>query len=325
MNNSKRKIIIPGGTGFLGQSLIASSLSEKYEFVVLSRNGTVPQQHARLVPWDACTLGEWAREIDGAYAVINMTGKNIKCIHTDKNLKVIRDSRVNSAKVIGQAIKQAQNPPSIWIQMSSATIYKHRFDTPNSEKEGLIGEDPQIPTTWKKIVSLIQDWEDALYESQTNNTRKIAARCGVVMGLNPGGAFDIFIKLCRWGLGGSVAGGKQMVSWLHTSDFIKSIDFLLNNNHIQGPVNLCAPKAIPQSEIMKVLRQVVGAKFGLPAPKWAIKLSSYIIGIDSELILKSHYVKPQVLIDNQFPFEYSDWLTAAKNLYSQWKKTGKGS
>ena len=159
MNSNKMKIIIPGGTGFLGQSLIASSLSEKYEFVILSRNGITSPQRARLVPWDACTLGEWAREIDGAYAVINMTGRNIKCIYTDKNLKLLKESRVNSTKVIGQAIKQAQNPPPIWIQMSALGVYKHRFDAPNNEKEGIIGEDAQTPTTWKKIVSLVQDWK----------------------------------------------------------------------------------------------------------------------------------------------------------------------
>ena len=325
MNSNKMKIIIPGGTGFLGQSLIASYLSEKYEFVVLSRNGTTSRQQARLVPWDACTLGEWAREIDGAYAVINMTGRNIKCIYTDKNLKTLKDSRVNSTKVIGQAIKQAQNPPPIWIQMSALGVYKHRFDAPNNEKEGIIGEDAQTPITWKKIVNLVQDWEEALYEAQTDNTRKVAARCGVVMGLNPGGVFDIFIKLCRWGLGGPIAGGQQMVSWLHISDFINSIKFLLENNQIQGPVNLCTPKAISQAKLMKTLRQTVGAKFGLPAPKWAIELSAYITGIDSELVLKSRYVKPQVLIDNQFPFQYPNWLETAQDLYSNWRKLKKNT
>ena len=317
------KIVIPGGTGFLGQSLITSPLFEKYEFVVLSRNGTASVPRARLVPWDACTLGEWAKEINGAHAVINMTGRNIKCIYTDKNLKVLKDSRVHSTKVIGQAIKQVQEPPPIWIQMSAAGIYKHRFDAPNDEKEGLIGEDPQAPASWKKIVNLVQEWEEALQESQTDNTRKVAARCGVVMGSNPGGVFDIFTKLCRWGLGGSTAGGRQMISWLHISDFINSIKFLLENDQIQGPVNLCVPQAISQEEIMKTLRQTVGAKFGLPAPKWAIEISSYITGIDSELTLKSRYVKPQVLLDHRFSFQYPDWPAAAADLFSKWKKNKK--
>ena len=179
------KIVIPGGTGFLGRLLIKSLLPENHELIVLSRGGASSCQ-AQLVPWDAQTLGEWAREIDGADAVINLTGQSIKCLHTDKNLKILRESRVNSTQVIGQAIRQAQNPPPLWIQMSTATIYTHRFDAPNNEINGKIGEESKVPSSWKKIVSLIQAWEEALYSSQTNSTRKIAARCGSCNGFKPG-------------------------------------------------------------------------------------------------------------------------------------------
>ena len=314
------KIVIPGGTGFLGRLLIKSLLSENHELVVLSRGGISASQ-ARLVPWDARTLGEWAKEIDGADAVINLTGQSVKCLYTDKNLKALKDSRVNSTQVIGQAIKQAQKPPAVWIQMSSAAIYTHRFDAPNDEENGKIGEESEVPSTWKKIVDLVKDWEEALYSSQTDYIRKVAVRCGVVMGLNPGGAFDIFLKLSRYGLGGRVANGKQMMSWIHESDFVNSIKFLLRNNTIKGPVNLCSPHPVSQEEFMKILRQITGAKFGLPAPKWVIELSSYFIGIDSELSLKSRYVVPKILLDNQFSFQFSNWTDAAKNLFSKWKKT----
>ena len=315
------KIVIPGGTGFLGRLLIKSLLPEKHELIVLSRGGTSSSQ-ARLIPWNAQTLGEWAKEIDGADAVINLTGQSIKCLHTDKNLKIIKDSRVKSTQAIGQAIRQAQNPPPLWIQMSAASIYTHRFDAPNDEINGEIG-DKSVPSSWKKVVSLIQSWEGALHSSQTDNTRKIAVRCGVVMGLNPGGAFDIFLKLSRYGLGGKVGNGKQMISWIHAHDFVKSIKFLLTNNTIKGPVNLCSPYPVSQEEFMNTLRKTVGAKFGIPAPKWLIEFSSYLTGIDPELSLKSRYVVPKVLTDSQFPFDFPHWEDAAKDLFSDWKKLRK--
>ena len=316
------KIVIPGGTGFLGRLLVESFLadSEKHDIVVLSRGGARSSK-ARLVPWDARTLGEWAREIEGADAVINLTGKNIKCLYTDENIKKLRDSRVLSTEVVGQAIKQAKSPPSVWLQMSAISIYPHRLNPPpHDEQNGQVGESSTAPLTWKSISQLVQDWESALYSAQTSETvRKVALRCGVVMGLNPGGAFNIFLKLSRYGLGGSLAGGQQMISWLHELDFVRAIRCVLKNAHIKGPVNLCSPYPLPQAEFMKILREKLGAKWGLPAPKWAVILSSYLTGIDSELSLKSRYVIPKVLQDSSFNFQFPHWKEAVKNLLEQEK------
>ncbi|MDE0119785.1 MAG: DUF1731 domain-containing protein [Bdellovibrionales bacterium] len=312
------KIVIPGGTGSLGRLLAKSDLFREHDLVVLSRGGRRSNQ-VRMVPWDGQTLGEWAREMDGADIVINLSGQSVKCLYTDKNLKTLKDSRVKSTQVIGQAIRQAKKPPTLWIQMSSTAIYTHRFDAPNDEESGQIGESPNIPVVWKHIVQLVKDWEEALYSSQTDHTRKIAIRSGVVMDLTPGGAFDIFLKLSRFGLGGNIAGGKQMVSWIHKSDFINAIHFLIQNNTITGPVNMCSPYPVSQGEFMKTLRKTVGAKWGLPATKWMIELSSYFIGIDSELSLKSRYVIPKVLMDKQYSFLFPEWSSAAKDLYAQWK------
>ena len=323
----RMKIVIPGGTGFLGQLLIKSFISdsEKHDLVILSRGGggKIPDNSVRLVPWDAHTLGEWAREIDGADVVINMTGKSVKCFYTDKVLKTLRDSRVLSTEVVGQAIKQAQKPPPLWIQMSSSAIYAHTFDTPNDEEKGKIGEDPETPRVWKEISRLVQEWEKALYSFSTDQTRKVLIRCGVVMGLRKGSAFDIFVKLSRWGLGGTIASGKQRVSWIHESDFVNSIRYLLENKSITGPVNLCAPYPLSQKEFMKILREVMGVKFGLPATKWMVELSSYLTRIDSELSLKSRYIIPKVLLDNKFHFQFPYWKEAAKDLFSRWKQVSK--
>ena len=313
------KIVIPGGTGSIGRLLTESDLFKKHDLVVLSR-GRGQSSQVRMVPWDGQTLGEWASEIDGADIVINLSGQSVKCLYTDKNLKTLKDSRIKSTQVIGQAIRQAKKPPHLWIQMSSAAIYKHRFDAPNDEETGHIGESPDIPVVWKNIVQLVQDWEEALYSSQTDHTRKIAIRSGIVMDLSPGGAFDIFLKLSRFGLGGTIAGGKQMVSWVHKSDFINAINFLIQNDTITGPVNMCSPQPLSQAEFMKILRETAGVKWGLPATKWMIELSSYFIGIDSELSLKSRYAIPKVLMDNKYSFLFPDWPSAAKDLYTQWKE-----
>ncbi len=319
------KIVIPGGSGFLGHLLIEAFLfdTEKHDLVVLSRSGgdgSVSRQ-VRLVPWDAHTLGEWAKEIDGADVVINMTGKNVTCFYTDKILKTLKDSRVLSTEVVGQAIQQAQKPPPVWIQMSSSTIYAHSFDTPHDEETGKIGEKPEMPRTWKKISELVQDWEKTVNSSKTEKTRKVLARSGIVMGSRKGTAFDIFLKLSRWGLGGPIAGGTPMITWIHADDFVNSIKFILKNTNISGPVNLCSPYPLSQGEFMKILRETAGIKFGLPATKWMVELASYITQIDSELSLKSRYAVPKILLDNKFNFRFPQWKDATENLFMKWKKT----
>ena len=316
------KIVIPGGTGLLGQLLTRSFIQKKYQVVVLSRRGDNSSE-GELVPWDACTLGEWAQKINGADAVINMTGKNIKCLYTDKNLKTLRNSRINSTRVIGQAIKQAKTPPPIWIQMSAAGIYTHSLSTPQDEEIGKIGEDPCRPDSWKKIVRLVQDWEEALFSSETPQTRKVAVRAGIIMSAQNNSAFSKLTQLCRFGLGGTIGKGKQMNSWLHESDFVNGIHFLLENSNLEGPVNFCSPHPVSQTEMMQTLRKITGAGFGIPATNWMVELSSYITQIDPELILKSRYVIPKVLQDHHFSFEFPRWEQAAKDLYTKWMKKKK--
>ena len=311
------KIVLAGGRGFLGQELIkafAKDSVQKHDLVVLSRGGSLSGP-ARLVPWNARTLSEWAREVDGADVIINLTGQSVKCLYTDKNLGALRDSRILSTQVMGQAIRQAQNPPSLWIQMSTASIYTHSFKHPHDEETGQIGEPENIPIVWRKISRLVQDWEQACHSSQVEvTTRKVLVRSGVVMGLNKGGAFDIFLNLSRFGLGGPVAGGKQMVSWIHSEDFVKAIRFLIDNKEIRGPVNVCSPEPLPQAVLMKTLRSAVGVKWGLPATKWMVTIFSYLTGIDSELSLKSRYVMPKVLTDKGFSFSFPHWREAVADL-----------
>ena len=271
----------------------------------------------RAVFWDGHSLGKWVEEINGAFAVINLSGRSIKCLFTKNNINTLKNSRVQSTKVIGQAIAQAKHPPALWIQISSVAVYSHSLCEPHDEQSTRLGEKGRpVPFAWKQIAQLVQSWEEALYLTPTPRTRKILARLSVVMGEGSGSAFDIFCRLAKWGLGGSVAGGRQYVSWIHEQDFLQSIVFLMQNPHIKGVVNLTAPHPIAQRDFMAVLCLLLGRRLALPASKWMIKLSSYFTRVDPELILKSRYVVPKILIENNFQFQFPHWPPAARSLLS---------
>ena len=311
------KIILAGGTGFLGQILTSSFLSENHKVVVLGRRKTFSTS-ARYIPWDGETQGSWIKEIHNADVVINLAGQSVKCLYTDSKIEELKNSRVLPAKAISQAIQQADQPPSLWIQLSSLTIYSHSLHSPHDEENHQIGNEPY--PVWQKISKLVQDWEQAQHQFPTNQTRKVTVRCGVVMDVHPSSAYPVFLKISLLGLGGSIGNGQQMISWIHKTDFIQAIHFLIKNKNIQGPVNVCSPHPISQKEFMKILRQTAGVPVGLPATKWMLQLSSYLTNIDSELSLKSRYVLPKILLDHQFSFQYPHWKSASQDLFSQVQK-----
>jgi len=207
------KVVLPGGSGQLGRALARALEERGDEVVVLSRHGS---GRARAVEWDGRSLGAWSREVDGADAVINLAGRSVNCRYTEANLREMLDSRVESTKAVGLAVEQARRPPRVWLQMSTATIYAHRFDAPNDERTGHIGGDePDVPSYWRKSVEIAMAWEGTLHDAHTPATRKVALRTAMVMGAEPGGVFDVLAVMARRGLGGPLAGGRQYVSWVH--------------------------------------------------------------------------------------------------------------
>src|SRR5687768_8304392 len=173
------KVVIPGGTGQIGRVLSRTLQARGDEVVVLSRGGT---SKARVVQWDGATLGPWVDEIDGADVVINLAGRNVNCRYTDRNLKEMMSSRIDSTRVVGLAIEKAARPPRVWLQMSTATIYAHRFDAPNDELMGHIGgEEPDAPPYWKRSIEIAKAWERTQHEASTPHTRKVALRSAMVM------------------------------------------------------------------------------------------------------------------------------------------------
>ncbi|WP_438038510.1 DUF1731 domain-containing protein [Sorangium sp. So ce128] len=312
------KIILPGGSGQVGQILARAFAADGHEVIVLCRSASVPA--GRVVPWDGRTLGPWASELDGADVVFNLAGRSVNCRYTDENLLAMRSSRVDSTRAVGEAIAAAARPPRVWLQMSTATIYAHRHDAPNDEATGLLGGDePDVPSYWRNSVEIARAWEQALDEARTPHTRKIAIRASMVMSPDRGGIFDVLLGLTRRGLGGPAGGGQQFVSWIHDRDFMRATRFLIERDDISGPVNLASPGPLPYGDFMRALREAWGIGFGLPATKWMLEVGALVMRTDTELVLKSRRVVPGRLREAGFTFAFTEWSSAARDLVARWR------
>ncbi len=307
------KVVIPGGAGHLGRLLSRALRSRGFEVVVLSRSPGRDE-----VAWDGRTLGEWARELDGADVVVNLAGRSVNCRYTKANLAEMMSSRVDSTRVVGEAIARAARPPRLWIQMSTATIYAHRFDAANDEATGhLGGSEPGAPAYWGFSVEIAKAWEQAQAEARTPGTRKVALRAAMVMSAEPGGVFSVLSRLARFGLGGRAGSGEQFVSWIHEDDFLRAVLFLIEHEEIEGPVNLASPEPLPQRDLMRDLRAAWRMPFGLPAPAWLLEIGAFFLRTDTELLLKSRRVVPGRLLASGFRFERPSWSAAAGELVAR--------
>jgi len=308
------KIVIPGGTGHIGATLVRSLADAGHEVVVLTRQ---PRRSGE-VGWDGRTLGPWAAEVDGSDVVINLAGRSVNCRYTDANLRQMMDSRVDSARAVGAAIAAARRPPAAWLQMSTATIYAHSLDRPHDEASGEVGgTETGVPAYWSYSVSIAMNWEQAQASAVTPGTRKLALRTAIVMSPERGGAFATLSRLTRLGLGGPVGGGRQYVSWIHGADLARAVSFLIARDDIDGAVNLAAPSPLPQRDFMRELRAAWGVRAWLPATRWMAEIGAFALRSDTELLLKSRYVLPGRLTAAGFAFEYAAWPSAAADLVSQ--------
>ncbi len=290
-----KKMIIAGGSGFLGQSLINYFLPKNYEIIVLSRSvKKTGNDKLRYVQWNAKTLDIWMTELEGATVLINLTGKSVDCRYSEKNKAEILNSRVNSTKVLGEAIQACAIPPKVWMNSSTATIYEHSLAQKMTEENGTIGDDFSM--------NVAKSWEATFYNCHTPKTNKIALRTSIVLGKN-GGAFIPLKNLTKLGLGGTQGNGNQKVSWIHEHDFCRAIEFLLDKKAV-GTFNITAPNPIPNKNFMKTLRKVMKIPVGIVQPKWLLKLGARIIKTEAELILKSRFVIPEKLVSKGFQFQY---------------------
>lgn len=311
------KIVLAGGTGQVGSLFRRRAVARGDEVTVLSRH----PRDASEVAWDGRTLGAWKSAIDGSDVVINLAGRTVNCRYTKKNLEEMMSSRVDSTRVIGEAIAGSATPPSVWLQMSTATIYAHRLDAANDEATGVIGgSEPGVPAYWAFSTDIAKAWERTQREAATPGTRQVQLRAAMIMSPDRDGIFDTLARIARWGLGGSVGGGAQYVSWIHENDFCAALDFLIERKDLDGAVNLAAPNPLPYREFIKDVREAVGAKIGLPATRWMAEIGAFALRTDTELILKSRRVVPGRLREAGFEFAFADWREASRELASRWRQ-----
>ncbi len=302
----RRRLVVPGGGGFLGRTLASWFSREGWEVVVLSRREEVQVPGARIVRWDGKTAGPWHADLEGAAALVNLAGRSVNCRYTPRNRQVIYDSRLHSTRALGEALARCDSPPPVWINASSATIYRHAEDRAMDEETGELGTGFSV--------DVCRRWEEELFRPELPRTRRVALRAAMVFGREPGGVFDAFYRLARLGLGGTQGPGTQYVSWIHAEDFARSVEWLIQREDLSGPVNCAAPHPLPNREFLRRLRQACGVPVGLPAARWMLEIGAIVLGTETELLLKSRRVVPGRLLASGFAFRYPEWAEAAAAL-----------
>ena len=318
--NRHLRIVIPAGNGQVGTVLARHFHSRGHEVIVFARMPFAAPW--RVVNWDGQNLGQWTSELENSDVVINLAGRSVNCRYTAANRKAIMDSRTETTRLLGRAIGQLANPPRLWMNASTATIYRHVYDRAMDERTGEIGgHEPDAPAKWKFSIDVATAWEAAFFEDKTPHTRKIALRSAMIMSPDRGGIFDMLLRLVRFGLGGTAGSGEQFISWIHDADFLSALDFLITHEEVERCVNISSPNPLSNREFMRALRQAWGARIGLPATNLMLELGSILLRTETELVLKSRRVVPGRLLEAGFQFQFPDWSAAANNLVDRWRET----
>lgn len=321
-----KKIVIAGGSGQIGTLLARHFVREGHAVIILSRRAAAEEQATapcKMVCWDGGNPGAWSRELQGSDILINLSGRSVDCRYSARHRREIVDSRVQSTNILGKVVSGMDEPPSLWINAGTATIYRHALDRPMNEASGEIGGcEPGVPESWRFSIEVAKRWEEAFFAAVTPRTRKVVLRSAMTMSADKGAVFDVLLQLVRLGLGGRHASGKQFVSWIHEADFVRSIDFLIGHAELSGPINVAAPHPVPNCEFMTTLRQAWGMPFGLPATRWMLEAGALVMRTETELILKSRRVVPARLCSAGFEFQFPEWSGAAADLVKQVRARG---
>jgi uncharacterized protein (TIGR01777 family) len=320
------RVLLAGGTGQVGMLLTRHFLDAEHRVTILTRAGAKTPPGTRGVAWDGRNLGSWTAELENTDILINLCGRSVNCRYAEENRKEILESRVESTTLLGAAIERCQRPPRLWMNASTATIYRHSLDRDMDELTGEIGgAELDVPDEWGFSIEVAKKWEEAFFSARTPLTRKVALRSAMTMSVDRGGVFDAFLRIVRFGLGGPLGNGEQYVSWIHSEDFVRAIDFLIANEALEGPVNLASPGPVPNSLFMKKLREASGVRAGLPARSWMLEIGALFLRTETELLLKSRRVVPSRLLQAGFHFQFSDWGQAARHLFMEWKDFASGA
>jgi uncharacterized protein (TIGR01777 family) len=300
-----KKIVLAGGNGYLG-GLLANYYKDKVnEIVILSRHEKETFENVRTVVWDGKTRGKWTAELVNADILINLCGKNVNCRYTEKNKAEIFASRLLPTELLGMVIHDMYEPPKLWINVASATIYRHAEDRPQDEESGEIGSGFSV--------DVCNAWEYAFNKFDAPKIRKITLRLGIVLGRSDS-VFPRLLNLVKMGMGGKQGNGSQYVSWVHELDATRSTEWFADHPELQGIFNCTAPVPIKNAVLMHIIRKTYGIPFGLPAPQWLLTIGAIIIGTEPELILKSRWVVPKRLLDSGFVFKFDNADDAVKDI-----------
>lgn len=304
--DKKDKIVIAGGSGALGSSLINSFLNA--EIIVLSRSQYLSvKANVRYVKWDGFSQGKWVKELEGSKAIINLVGKSVNCRYTDANRAEIISSRVNATNAIGIAIQGLNNPPEVWVNAGSAAIFGNSGEAIKDESSAAgRGFSPHV----------CKEWEKAFNAHNTQKTRKVFLRIGMVLQRN-GGIIKPFLNLVKFGLGGHIGSGKQYMTWIHETDFQNLVAWVIYESEVQGIVHAASPQPETNKTFMKSLRESAGVRFGLPNPAFLIRIGAVFIKTEAELVLSGRRVISTFLLQNGFKFKYPYLHEALKELLVQ--------
>ena len=317
------RIVLPGGSGQVGRVLSQYFQERGHHVTVLTR---LPYAETwQTVKWDGEMWGPWTEYLEGADVCINLAGRSVNCRYHAANRAAIYDSRIRSTRLLGEVIGALADPPKVWLNASTATIYRHALDRPMDEATGELGGNEWVtshsraPKTWNFSIRVAKDWEAAFFAAPTPRTRRVALRSAITFSPAPGNAFAVLLNLVRFGLGGTQGTGRQFVSWILELDFARAVEFLIARDDIEGVVNVASPNPLPNREFMAALREASGLPNGLPAPALLIELAAVFLRTESELVLKSRRVVPGRLLHAGFQFEFPTWPEAAEDLVYRWR------
>jgi len=320
------RVVLPGGSGQVGQMLARHFQERGHRVTVLTRGPyTAPWQ---TVHWDGEHAGDWIETLEGADVCINLAGRSVNCRYNEANRRAIYESRIGSTRLLNRVISGLADPPRLWLNASAATLYKRVLDPngadlPRDESAPAGGDEPAAERWGRRrefSQRVVRDWEAAFFETETPRTRKAALRSAVCFSPTPGNVFAVLSNLVRAGLGGKQGSGRQFVTWIHEGDYARAVDFLIEHEEMDGPINITAPNPLPNREFMEALRDAWDRPNGLPAPSLFIHIGAFAMRTEAELVLQSCRAVPGRLLKACFQFEFPEWPEAAEDLVRQWRQ-----
>ena len=300
------RVILAGGSGFIGRALACEFSGRGFAVCVLTRSPRQRTDGVREIEWDGANVGPWTAQLEGAEALINLTGKSINCPHTPENLRAITESRINSVNVLAAACAQVKQPPRVWAQASAIGYYGDTGDVPRDETASA-GDDA--------LANICRQWEGVFAKVNLAGTRKVTLRIGFVLGRD-GGALPLLSKMTKLFLGGAAGRGTQYVSWIHLADLAAMFVAAVTDETTAGTYNAVGPNPVTNAEFMRELRRALHRPWSPSAPAFAVKLGARLMGSDGSLALVSQRCAAKRFSKVRFPFQFTEVKEALNDLCS---------